>query len=72
MELAKLIWSILKPEKEFKYISQPSFEYDVQKRIPDVSKAKDILGFEAEVPLVDSVNEVINYLKDKRENNSFK
>ena len=36
--------------------------YDVQKRVPDVSKAKDMLGFEANIPLEDSVREVIEYV----------
>ena len=30
----------------FPPITDDPFEYDVQKRVPDVSKAKDILGFE--------------------------
>jgi nucleoside-diphosphate-sugar epimerase len=41
------------------------FEYDVQKRIPDTTKAKELLGFEAIVSLEESVKEVIGYLKNK-------
>lgn len=65
LELAKITWDIINPNKEFKVICDEPFEYDVQKRIPDVSKAKEILGFEAEVSLEESINEVINYLKNK-------
>jgi len=65
LELAKTVWEMINPEKEFKYISDEPFEYDVQKRIPDVSKAKEVLGFEAEISLEESVKEVINYIKNK-------
>jgi nucleoside-diphosphate-sugar epimerase len=67
LELAKLIWNKLRPDEEFRYVSVPSFDDDVQKRIPDVSKAKELLGFEAEVDLEDSVNEVIEYVRSKNE-----
>lgn len=63
LELAELIWSILKPNEPFRHICEVGFEYDVQKRVPDTSKAKEILGFEAKVSLKESVNEVINYMK---------
>jgi nucleoside-diphosphate-sugar epimerase len=65
LELAELIWNTINPDKEFKLVNDEPFEYDVQKRIPDVTKAKEILGFEAEISLEESVNEVIEYLKNK-------
>lgn len=65
LELANVIWSILKPNEEFKHICDVAYEYDVQKRIPDTTKAKNVLGFEATVSLEDSVKEVINYMKNK-------
>jgi len=63
LELAQLIWNTINPGEEFKYICDEPYEYDVQKRIPDVTKAKEILGFEAKVSLEESVKEVIEYLK---------
>jgi nucleoside-diphosphate-sugar epimerase len=65
LELSNIIWSILKPNEEFKHICDVAYEYDVQKRIPDTTKAKNVLGFEATVSLEDSVKEVINYMKNK-------
>lgn len=65
LELAEIVWNTINPNEEFKIIYDEPFEYDVQKRIPDVTKAKEILGFEAEISLKESVNEVINYLKNK-------
>ncbi len=64
LELAELVWNKLNPGKEFRYVSDDPFEYDVQKRVPDVSKAKDMLGFEATIGLSESIDEVIEYLNE--------
>src|SRR5262249_36890717 len=41
LELAALIWEkVHRGKKPFRYISDKAFEYDVQRRVPDVSKAK--------------------------------
>ena len=62
LELAKIIWKEVNTDKPFNFVSDEPMTYDVQKRIPDVSKAKNILGFEANIPLEDSVREVIQYV----------
>ena len=54
LELAELIWKkIHGSSKPFRYVSDPAYEYDVQERAPAVSKARDLLGFEATTPLSD-------------------
>jgi len=63
LELAQIIWKQINGNKPFNYVSDEPMIYDVQKRIPDVTKAKDILGFEANISLEDSVDEVIQYIK---------
>jgi nucleoside-diphosphate-sugar epimerase len=63
LELAEKIWKILNPNEPFQYITEQGFEYDVEKRIPDTSKAKNILNFEAQISLDESINEVIKYMK---------
>lgn len=68
IELAEKIWSILKPNEEFKHVCEVGYEYDVQKRVPNTSKAKEVLGFEALITLDESVREVIEYMKNKEEN----
>tara|TARA_R110000822_G_scaffold105993_2_gene233982 strand:+ start:533 stop:1582 length:1050 start_codon:yes stop_codon:yes gene_type:complete len=65
LELAEIIWKKINPEKPFKYISDKPFRYDVQKRIPDMSKARDILGFKHEISLEESIDEVIEYMLSK-------
>jgi len=67
IELAKLVWDIINPDKDFSTVSDKAYEYDVQKRVPDVSKAKELIGFEAEIGLEESVNEVIEYMRGQSE-----
>ena len=67
LELAKLVWDHINKGEDFSYTSDEPFEYDVQKRIPDVSKAKNLLGFEAQISLEESVKEVLEYMEKKNE-----
>jgi UDP-glucose 4-epimerase len=63
LQLAELIWSKINTNKPFNYVADKPFEYDVQKRIPDVSKAKKLLGFEAKTSLSEMLDEVIPWIK---------
>lgn len=63
LNLAKLIWKKINPDKKFSFVSDEPFVYDVQKRIPDVSKAKRILGFEAKTSLDQMIDIVIEWMK---------
>jgi len=67
LELAKLIWKKINDEKPFRYVSDPPFKYDVQKRVPSVEKAKRILGFEAKTSLSDALDEIIPWIKKQIE-----
>jgi UDP-glucose 4-epimerase len=63
-ELAEVIWTKIKgPDAPFSFVSDPSFEYDVQKRVPSVSKAKEVLGFEATTTLDQMLDEVIPWIE---------
>ncbi len=63
IELAQIIWNKINPNKEFKIESDPAYSYDVQKRVPDVSKAKQILGVECKTTLEESLDEIIPWIK---------
>ena len=65
LELAEKIWNVLKPNEPFVYVCETGYEYDVQKRVPKTSKAKELLGFETVISLDDSIQEVIDYMKNK-------
>lgn len=62
-ELANIVWNKINPSKPFQLVHDEPYEYDVHWRIPDVTKAKEILGFEATISLEDSVDEVINWMR---------
>jgi UDP-glucose 4-epimerase len=65
LELAKLVWNKIYPDKPFKYVSDRAFQYDVQKRVPNVSKAKRILGYEARTSLSDALDEIIPWVREQ-------
>jgi len=63
LELAEVIWRKIKgPEVPFRYVSDDPFEYDVQKRVPDVTKAREVLGFEATTGLEEMLDEVVPWV----------
>jgi nucleoside-diphosphate-sugar epimerase len=63
-ELAELIWKkVHGPNRPFRLEHDPPFEHDVQKRVPDVRKAKRVLGFEATTTLDQMLDEVIPWIK---------
>lgn len=66
-ELAEVIWKKINKNKKFNYVSDKAYEHDVQKRVPDVSKAKKILGYEAETTLDKMLDEVIPWIKKQIE-----
>jgi nucleoside-diphosphate-sugar epimerase len=65
LELAEMIWNKIRPGDAFRYECDPPYPYDVQRRVPDVSKAKRILGFEAATPLDDVLDIVIPWIKQQ-------
>ncbi|MGA2526749.1 MAG: NAD(P)-dependent oxidoreductase [Smithellaceae bacterium] len=66
IELAEMIWNkVYKGGKLFRYVSDTPFEYDVQKRIPNVEKAKRVLAFEANTSLSTSLDEIIPWIKEQ-------
>ena len=64
LELAEAIWrKVHGPDKPFSYVSDPPFEYDVQRRVPDVRKAREVLGFEATTTLDEMLDEVVPWIR---------
>jgi nucleoside-diphosphate-sugar epimerase len=63
-ELAEVIWRKIKgAEVPLRLIHDEGFEYDVQKRVPDVTKAREVLGFEATTTLEVMLDEVIPWIE---------
>ena len=62
-----MIWSKINPKQPFACVSDKPFKYDVWKRVPDVSKAVDLLGFEAKTSLDAMLDELIPWIKTQIE-----
>jgi len=66
LELAEIIWRKIKgPDVPFKYVSDDPFEYDVQMRVPDVEKVKNVLGVECKTDLDTALEEVLPWIKEQ-------
>jgi len=64
LELSQIVWRKIHGEaRPFRHVSDPPFPYDVKKRIPETSKAREVLGFEARTPLEEILDEVIPWIQ---------
>jgi len=63
LELARKLWTKLRPDEEFSFVSDTPFLHDAPNRVPDVRKARDVLGFEATTPLDTMLDEVIAWIR---------
>jgi UDP-glucose 4-epimerase len=65
-ELADVIWrKVHGPDRPVQLVSDPPYEHDVQMRVPDVRKAKEVLGFEATTSLEEMLDEVIPWIREE-------
>jgi UDP-glucose 4-epimerase len=68
LELAEAIWGkVHGAGRPFRHVSDPPFEHDVQLRVPDVRKARDVLGFEALTSLDTMLDEVVPWIQTELE-----
>ena len=67
-ELAEIVWrKVHGAGQPLRLVSDPPYEHDVQMRVPDVTKATDVLGFEATTSLEDVLDEVIPWIREEIE-----
>jgi len=68
LELAELIWrKVHGPTRPFRTVSEEPYQHDVQRRVPDVTKAQELLGFETRTDLSAMLDEVIPWVKAQME-----
>lgn len=66
LELAELVWTKVHGDaKPFRYVSDPPFPYDVQLRVPNTDKAREVLGFEAKTTMSEMLDEVIPWVREE-------
>ena len=64
LELAELVWRKVHGEaRPFRWVAEPPFPNDVQMRLPDTRKAREVLGFTAETGLDAVLDEVIPWVE---------
>lgn len=63
LQLAEMIWRKVHPDRPFRYECDEPFSHDVQKRVPEIAKARDMLGFEATTDLGTALDEIIPWVK---------
>ena len=67
-ELAEAIWhKVYGDLTPLRLVSDPPYEHDVQRRVPDVRKAREVLGFEATTTLEAMLDEVIPWVREEIE-----
>ena len=65
-ELAEVIWrKVHGDDRPLRLVSDPPYEHDVQMRVPDVRKAREVLGFEATTSLEEVLDEVIPWVREE-------
>jgi UDP-glucose 4-epimerase len=65
-QLAELVWrKVHGTSRPMRLVSDPPYEHDVQMRVPDVRKAKEVLGFEATTSLETMLDEVIPWIREE-------
>jgi nucleoside-diphosphate-sugar epimerase len=63
LDLAALIWRKIKgPDTPLRYVSDEPYPHDVAMRVPEVTKAREVLGFTAETTLDARLDEVIPWI----------
>lgn len=64
LDLARMIWSrVHGNSRPLEIVSDPPYSHDVQFRLPDTNKAKQVLGFEATTDLATVLDEVIPWIE---------
>jgi UDP-glucose 4-epimerase len=67
LALAEVVWRKIRPGDPFRCVSDTPFEYDVQMRVPEVSKARTRLGITCDTQLETMLDEVIPWVKEQIE-----
>jgi UDP-glucose 4-epimerase len=63
IDLARKLWELIRgASSPFRVTHVPAFKHDVQRRVPDVTKAREILGFEARARLEGELPAIVTHV----------
>ncbi len=63
LDLARTLFDLCRTRRPFRVRFIEGFEHDIQRRVPNASKAKRLLGWEPQVPFEEGLLEVINWIR---------
>lgn len=66
IDLAKKIWSLMEIDKPFKVKFIKGFKFDIKRRVPNVQKVKNYIGWQPSVKFENGLKEVIAWLKEQK------
>lgn len=64
LELARTVNSMLNNPEEFRMLPEKRGEGDPQRRRPDISRAREVLGWEPEVGLQEGLSRTLPYFQE--------
>lgn len=64
INLAYKLWKLCERREPFKVKRVKGFTHDIKRRIPDTSKVKKLVGWEAKVDLDEGLGDVVSWLKE--------
>jgi nucleoside-diphosphate-sugar epimerase len=66
LDLSQRIWRKIHGDaRPFRYVSDTDYRYDLPYRVPDVRKARAVLGFEATITLDEMLDEIIMWIRQE-------
>ncbi len=66
IDLAKTIWETMDEPRPFKVKFQKGFEFDIKRRVPNVSKIEKLLNWKPKIDFADGLREVVLWLKKQK------
>lgn len=66
LDLAAKIWQVMEVKKPFKVKFVPGFKFDIKRRVPNVDKIYNKIGWKQEVNFTDGLREVVSWIKEKQ------
>jgi len=61
--LAERLWEVCGRREPFRFVSLPPFKHDVGRRVPDITKARRLLGWEPRIPLEQALREYVEWYR---------
>ena len=72
IDLAGGIWHVMGMQQPLKVKYTEGFKFDIRRRVPNVEKAKKLIGWKPKVKFENGLKEVIAWLQKQKNQGKFK